>query len=121
MAAVRAAARPWYQREWLTWPAAWQLLSGMALVSLVIGLRLLLPDVQTAVGEEVTQVVAPVIAPISDATARLEGLGIAARVFWRALQPIPGLLLVLMLIMCGACAAFGLALSRLTLGGALRS
>ena len=121
MAAVRAAARPWYQRDWFSWPAAWQALSAMALVSLVIGLGLLLPQVETSVDARVTEVVAPVATPVVDTVARVNALGTAARVCLRAVQPAAGLLLVLVLIMCAACAVFGVAINRVAFGGALRS
>jgi hypothetical protein len=121
IAAVRAAARPWYQREWLSWPAAWQTLSAVLLVSLVIGLGLWLPAVQTTVDARVNEVLAPVTTPVVDAVARVQALATAARVFWRAAQPAAGLLLVVVLIMCAACAVFGAALNRVAFGGALRS
>jgi hypothetical protein len=53
--------------------------------------------------------------------ARVNALATAARVFWRAAQPLAGLLLMLVLIMCAACAVFGVALNRVAFGGALRS
>jgi hypothetical protein len=121
MAAVRAAARPWYQRDWFSWPAAWQTLSSVALVSLVIGLGLWLPDLRMTVDTQVAEVVAPVTTPVADTVARMDALATAARVFWRAAQPLAGLLLMLVLIMCAACAVFGVALNRVAFGGALRS
>jgi hypothetical protein len=121
MAAVRAAARPWYQRDWFSWPAAWQTLSAVALVSLIIGLGLWLPEVQTSVDARVAEVVAPVTAPVVDTVARVHALVTAVRVFWRAAEPAAGLLLVIVLIMCAACAVFGAALNRVAFGGALRS
>jgi hypothetical protein len=121
MAAVRAAARPWYQRAWFTWPAAWQTLSVVALVSIVIGLGLWLPALDTTVDARVNEVVAPVTTPVAEAVAGVQALATAAHVFWRAVQPAAGLLLVLVLVMCAACAVFGVALTRVALGGALRS
>jgi hypothetical protein len=121
MAAVRAAARPWYQRAWFTWPAAWQTLSVVALVSIVIGLGLWLPALDTTVDARVNEVVAPVTTPVAEAVAGVQALATAAHVFWRAVQPAAGLLLVLVLVMCAACAVFGAALTRVALGGALRS
>ena len=121
MLAVRAAARPWYQRDWFSWPAAWQTLSAVALVSLVIGLGLWLPDVQQSVDTRVTETVAPVVTPVIDTVTQMQALATAARVFWRAVQPAAGVLLVLVLMMCAACAVFGVALNRVTFGGALRS
>ena len=109
------------QREWLSWPAAWQTLSAVLLVSLVIGLGLWLPAVQTTVDARVNEVLAPVTTPVVDAVARVQALATAARVFWRAAQPAAGLLLVLVLVMCAACAVFGAALSRVAFGGALRT
>ena len=41
MAAVRAwAARPWYQRAWFTWPAAWQALTLALVVTAASGMVL---------------------------------------------------------------------------------
>jgi hypothetical protein len=72
------------------------------------------------VGGEVSGVVAPVAAPLTQAISRVDAWSIAAGVVWRVVQPAVGVLLVLVLMMCAACAAFGAALRRVAFGGALR-
>ena len=123
LAAVQQAAlRPWYEGAWLMWPSAWQVLSVTALVAVVIGIGWLWPTLQIAAGRELSQVVGPIVAPVGTAFERMDGLAIAWRVLWRAaVQPAVGLLLVMVLPMFAACAAFGAVLNRIALGGLSRS
>ena len=46
---------------------------------------------------------------------------VATRIVWHAAQPIVSVLLVPVLLMFAACAAFGTALDRVALGGTSRS
>jgi hypothetical protein len=94
LAAVDAwARRPWYMRAWFTWPLGWQAASIAALALLIYGGAHLPP------------------APPSVVTAVS-----ATRVLWDALiQPLLPYILVVVVLMCLACAAFGVALNYVLL------
>ena len=121
MRAVRAADKPWHQRDWFSWPAAWQMLSAVFLVPLVLVLALWLPEVQAAMDTRLTEAVGPIVAPVTETVTYLQALGRATRVIVRTVQPAAGVLLALVLVMCTACALLGAALRRVAFGGALRS
>jgi hypothetical protein len=117
MAAVARAGRPWYQRDWRAWPAVWQALSTAALVSLVLGIGLLMSSVQGHVDREVTEIVQPVVSPAGQLLERVEAIATASQVVWRVVQPVTGVLVTWILLMCAACAAFGAALKRVAFEG----
>ncbi len=123
MAAVeRLSSRPWYARTWFTWPLAGQLLSAGVVLSIVIGyMAWLSPTVQVAVDDTVARVTAQLMAPFSGFLEEVRKVSFAARVVWQsALQTVVFILFVLVLLMFAACAAFGVALDRVALGGASR-
>jgi hypothetical protein len=94
LAAVDAwTRRPWYMRAWFTWPLGWQAASIAALALLAYGVLNLPP------------------APPSVVTAVS-----ASRVLWSALiEPLLPYILVVVVLMCLACAAFGVALNYVLL------
>lgn len=122
LAARLLAARPWYQRAWLTWPGAWQAASAAALLSVIVGFGFLLPTLEGEVMTAVFRTAGRVWQGVAERTAGLRvGLG-TLDVLWRALvQPLAGYLLALLVIMWAACAAFGVALSRVAFGEATHS
>jgi hypothetical protein len=109
-------------RPWLNWPLAWQVASVTMLIALGVGIARLWPDAPsfvpqsaTARVEGVLEKVSTVVAKtVSDASTVLS----VTRIVWRALvQPLVAYVLVLVLVMCAACATFGAALGRVVLGG----
>jgi hypothetical protein len=121
MAAVAAAdARPSAQAPgtWLTWPLAWQAASIAALAMLVAGLVWIAPSARDAVDASTPGVVSAMGTRIAGA---VDGIGAAVRVcsiVWSTyLQPVVGYVLVWIVMMSAACAAFGAALGRVALGG----
>ena len=119
MAAVDAARRPWYSRAWMTWPAAWQAVSVVALMAAVAGGAMLLPSVQQAVAA--LTFVADVKGDVAERARDVEVATTAVRVLWNALlAPVVPYAFGLVLLMCAACAVFGTALNHLVFGKALR-
>jgi hypothetical protein len=90
LAAVQQwAARPWYQRAWLTWPVGLQVASATLLILLVAGGALAMPLVQ-AQGARLTAFVsarAPIDVPNLSTSFRVTATALV--VAWRALvQPL---------------------------------
>jgi hypothetical protein len=95
---VMAAARPWYAREWMTWPRHWQAASVVALVTLVAGafaLPIALPDLGT--------------------------FAAFGRIFWRLLlEPVIAYVFALAMSACLMLAITWALLTRVTMGGVSR-
>jgi hypothetical protein len=120
VAAARAwAERPWYARDWFTWPVGWQLGSiALLLVTLVAGLGVVpalpswivsLTPVSFTVGVHVPQFAADMAV-----SAR------TLRVIWQGLvQPLLPYAFVIVVLMCSMCAALGFALNRVVSGRTL--
>lgn len=91
--AVERAARPWYSRAWFTWPSHWRLASVAAVALIAYGVWRLPPAPGSVVATAGT-----------------------VRVLWETLiQPLLPYLLVLMVLMGVACAAFGVVLNYVLL------
>jgi hypothetical protein len=127
LAAVQAwAARPWYAREWLTWPKGWQFASAATLAALVAGGVLLWPSASSAAGEVVRSAAPVAVANVMDVTEAVgstaEGAGAttsAVWIVWRAVfAPFVAYAIAVIALMCVACAAFVGALNHIALGKA---
>jgi hypothetical protein len=96
MAAIEASAgRPWYTRTWFAWPAGWRVLSIVPPALLVYAVWSWSPPPAP-----------PTLVAATD----------ASRVVWGALiEPLLPYILVVVLLMGVACAAFGLALNYVLL------
>jgi hypothetical protein len=125
MAAVeQLSGRPWYTRAWLTWPLGCQIASLAALALIVAGATVLIPGTQAAadavtskVGPAVSRFVPAAFVEMLGAAGRVDATMNAGRVVWRALvEPIATYALVIVVLMCVACAAFGTALNRVAFG-----
>jgi hypothetical protein len=93
-------ARPWYAREWLSWPLHWQAAS-LALAAATVAGGWLLAATSPAV---------------ADLMATVDSAAAAARVLWRLLvQPVFAYVLALSIAACITCAAGWAALSRFAL------
>jgi hypothetical protein len=107
-------------RPWFTWAPEWQALSLTAVIVLVGMAALLVPyaDVAWGFGFGMLERVRPDAASgVHDAVA----FATATRMLWQALfQPVLGYVVIWILLMSLACAAFGAALS-VALGGASQS
>ena len=122
LAAVQEwAGRPWYAREWFTWPLAWQVLSFGALILLVGGSATLLSSA-VAVTTGAGSTFAPdLVRDVAGIAGRVGATTNAARIFWRTLlEPFAAYMSGLVALMCLACAAFGAALTYVIPGRALQ-
>jgi hypothetical protein len=105
------AARPWYMRDWFSWPLPLRIASVIALValgyttwmlrSLPIAAAGALATYAGSFGGDVTGTVERAVVTTS-----------AARVLWRTLvEPFMAYAFGIVILMCLACAAFGTALN----------
>ncbi len=119
MAAIETErARTSSARPWLAWPFAWQVASVAALIVLGVEIARLWPEAQSAVQQSTPTVVADVASFVGDVASKASAVANVTSIVWHALvQPLVGYLLVLVLVMCAACATFGAALGRVALGG----
>ena len=109
----RAGARPW-----LAWPLAWQMASLAVVVVLAVGIAQLWPWAEAAVRLTVAPALDGVTASVAGMAAKATTAASAIRIIWNAIvQPLVAYVLVLVLVMCAACATFGAALGRVVLGG----
>jgi uncharacterized membrane protein YfcA len=105
-------------RPWLSWPMAWKIASLAALVVLGVGLSTLWPSLQSAVQPKIAPALTALTAAVEDVTASVSVVATLVRAFWQVIvQPLLGYVLVLVLMMCAACAVFGAALGRVVLRG----
>lgn len=119
LAAARAwNERPWYARAWLTWPGRWQFASVGALTLLVAGLVWIWPDAQAAASGAASRLIART-GDLPRIVERFAAAAHAVGVLWSALvEPLAACVLVVVLVMCLACVAFGTMLNRVALGRA---
>jgi hypothetical protein len=118
MAAVEAqTVRTTSTRPWLSWPLAWQLASVTALIVFGVGIARLWPDTLLVVQQSTPSVLADVTTLMADAVSKAAAVANVTRIVWHAfVEPLVGYVLVLVLVMCVACATFGAALGRVALG-----
>ena len=123
LAAVQAwSRRPWYAREWFTWPLVWQLTSIALLALILVGGAALLPVLQVFVRGTASTLTSTVASRVPDVASGAEVTANTARVLWRALiQPFLPYAFALVGLMCLACATFAVALNRAVFGRALHS
>jgi len=90
LAAVQAwAARPWYQRAWLTWPIGLQVASAALLALVIAGGALAMPLVQAQGAQLVAFVSARAPIDLPNLGASLRVTAIALVLAWRAVvQPL---------------------------------
>lgn len=114
--------RPWYAREWFTWPLGWQVVSAAALILLVAGGAMLLPAASGAAGAAASTLTAGVMHDVGGIAHRAEVAAKVAQVLWRALlEPLVPYAFVLVMLMSLACGAFAVALNHVAFGRTLQS
>ena len=119
MAAIAAErVRTSRARPWLAWPLAWQVASATVVIAFAVGIAQLWPVTQSVIHQSVSPSLGGISASVVDAANRASTAVSAIRIIWHALvQPLVGYVLLLVLVMCAACATFGAALGRVVLGG----
>ena len=123
LAAARAwSQRPWYAREWFTWPIGWQV-GSLALLTAVLGAAAVsIPAAQVMLVNAATSLAGAIAFDVPQVAESLQVSTSAMRVIWRALvQPFLPYVFVIVVLMCGACASVVLALNRVVFGRALHS
>lgn len=127
MAAVHAlAARPWYAREWLTWPRPWQAASATALAAVVAAAMFLLPAARASAQDAVTGAAPGTVAHVIDVTAFVGGAAeragattSAVWILWRVvLAPFVAYAAAIVTLMCLACAGVATVLNHIAFGKA---
>jgi hypothetical protein len=109
-------------RPWLVWPLAWQIASVTILIALGVGMARLWPHAPSIVPQATATLVGGTLTEVStfvsEAVSKASTVMNVIRIVWHALvQPLVAYVLVLVLVMCAACATFGAALGRVVLGG----
>jgi hypothetical protein len=122
MAAVESRAARSAPRPWLAWPLAWQIASVTILIALGVGMARFWPYAPSIVPEATAARVGGSLTEVSTFIAEAMSAASTAvnviRIVWHALlQPLVVYVLMIVLVMCAACATFGAALGRVVLGG----
>jgi len=124
MAAVEQwARRPWYAREWLSWPLGWQAASVVLLLSLLGAGATLLPDVDDAGRALMTAKPASDVLAAAARLIQIADVAVGLTVtLWRALvRPVVPYGFVLVTLLSLACVGFATALTRVAVGKAVTS
>jgi hypothetical protein len=123
LAAARAwSQRPWYAREWLTWPLPWQLGSAAVLLLTIVAGFVMVPTLQLLVADTTASFAAAIEFDLPRFAGGLHVSASALRVIWRALvQPFLPYAFGLVVLMSAASATVAIALNRLMFGRALHS
>ena len=113
--------RPWYTRALFTWPLAGQAACVVALLAVVGGVALWLPNARDAGSTLLSALFGNETQRIATAVARVGAAVSAIEVVRRTLvEPLFAYVVILMLTMCATGAVLGAALARVALGGAIR-
>jgi hypothetical protein len=87
-------------------------------VVLAQGIAQLWPEAQAAVQQSISPVLGDAGAFVVETAGKATTVASATAIIWHALvRPLVAYVLVLVLVMCAACAMFGAALGRVVLGG----
>lgn len=123
LAAARAwSQRPWYTREWLTWPLGWQLGSAALLLLTIVAGFGQVPAIQFRIVDATASFASTIEFDLPRFAGGLHVSASAIRVIWRALvQPFLPYAFVLIVLMSAASATVVIALNRVMFGRALQS
>lgn len=123
LAAVQAwSTRPWYSREWFTWPLGWQIGSVALLMTILAGGAMVLPAARDAASAAASEFASGLMTDVPQIVDRVQVASNIAQVLWRAMvQPFLAYALVLVGLMFLVCATGAVALDRALFGRALQS
>src|SRR6185503_11720850 len=86
LAAARAwSERPWYAREWFTWPVIWQLGSVAVLLMTIAGGAVVVPTLQSLLINAMNAIGSTIQMDLPQLAGRLDVSANVLRVIWRAL------------------------------------
>jgi hypothetical protein len=105
---------------WFTWPVLWQAASLAAMVIVLVAAARLWPLALDALTAGISISALELKSRVGIVAEVVAGAAGAIALIWSVLQPVIVAMVVLMTVMCGACALFGAALRNVVLGGASR-
>jgi hypothetical protein len=121
-AALAWSERPWYAREWFTWPLIWQLGSVALLLLTMMGGAAAVPTLQSLVAAATSSIGSTIEMDLPRLAGGFDVSANALLVIWHALvQPFLPYAFVIVVLMCGACATVVFVLNRIVFGRALHS
>ena len=123
MAATGAwSARPWYAREWFTWPLGWQV-GSLALLALTAAAAVVVGSiVQPLILQATASLVPSMTINVPRIASGVQTAATTTRVIWQVLvQPFLPYVFAVIVLMCLALATVVLALDRLVFGRAFHS
>lgn len=116
-ARAKLDARPWYARAWVSWPLAWRVASSASAALMLAAVSLTASVYAADVGGWFAELSATAWRGIGHQVPAIRAGAITVGALWGGLvQPIAGYLAALALVMWAACAAFGVALTRIAGG-----
>jgi hypothetical protein len=105
---------------WFTWPLSWQVASLALMVLALAGAARLWPVAIAGMSLIVSQSAMDLGGRFSALSRVVTDAAGAAGTIWSVVQPIVSGMVLLLTVMCGACAVFGAALRAVVLGGPSR-
>jgi len=115
MAVRQQAARPWYERAWLTWPLEWQTASAVVFIGISAGLVAWLSAMDAAAGGEMLRIASDWRHRLSSGLSPAAAVLDAVSVLWRVLvQPAAGCLVALVVAASMTCAATGAVIAHVS-------
>jgi hypothetical protein len=111
------AAQTQRVRPFLAWPIAWQVASVATLLVLALGVARLWSGTEVLLQQSASPFWSSAAETVGQVTATVTTTVNVGRAVWRALvEPFVGYVLVLILVMCAACATGAAALGRVAVG-----
>ena len=123
LSAARAwSGRPWYTREWFTWPLAWQA-GSLALLALIVAAAGVIGSaLQPLTSHAIASLLSSMTIDVPGIASGVQAAATTLRVIWQVLvQPFLPYLFAVIVLMCLALATVVLALDRLVFGRAFHS
>jgi hypothetical protein len=123
MAAARAwARRPWYAREWVTWPLGWQAGSLALLALMLTAATTIAPVIQQLVSDASASLAPRITIDLPRITGGVHVSATTLRVIWQSLvQPFLPYVFAVIVLMCLASATVVLVLNRVVFGRVFHS
>src|SRR5262245_4950155 len=105
---------------WFTWPLVWQVSSLATMALIILGAANFLPVAADTLAGFASNLSGDTSSQLGRVLRQAEGIVSASDTVWRVAQPMVVVMLVLLSMMCAACAMLGAALRSVVLGGTSR-